>query len=203
MWPAPWQRMSDADFQVRSRRLVADFWRTKAALAFLRNTVLGRAGDISTLVYHGLPSVPGEPPLLQSEHVTDAVDALLAHHRDRLSHTVFLGLIALIEERIIEKLSDAGLATDETLGTIQTRVQQQVAVSHELRVALNEIRTRRNCLIHDHGTANQKLTDAIAALVGPAAVMVPRELAGQPLSIAGEYLVYCQHVLARYSTCLT
>jgi hypothetical protein len=165
----------------------------------LKQAGVHQFGTLDRLVYDGVPAIPGARPLVEVESVRDAISALYEFQDTQMTGTVFLALIGLIEERIVARLVTLSKDSSGTLGAIQRRLEASLRIASDHIQALDEIRERRNCLVHDHGIVGTKLVASIASASGSLRSMIPPDALGGKVTLDGSYLTYCQHELKRYS----
>ena len=151
--------MTHADVLAAVRSTVENYWRSRAALAFLEP----REGlATQRLAFTGIPSIGSMANLLADETVAQAHHSLKAYAASRLAGDVFVALIAILEERLSFRVVQLGGAEGGTFGSLQTKIQQLVLVPSDLREDLNEVRERRNAQMHNGGLADVKYVAAAA-----------------------------------------
>lgn len=191
--------MSPADFEAGSRDIVENYWRIRAALRLL---VPGRAAATSRLQFDGIPQLGTMTGLLQNETVAETHASLAAYATNRLSRDMFVALIALFERRLTTRLLAAGMNASGTLGALQHRVQTLVSMPNDLMEDLDEVRERRNSLMHHDGDAHDKYVDAASKAHSRNPQHVALVSAGTLVIPDGPYLTYAADVLVRYSAAI-
>jgi hypothetical protein len=188
--------MTAVQFHSATEDILKNYWRIKAANALYRsapNTMAGR------LEYSGIPSVGIVSSHFASESVADAMLALHAFIQRRLPRDLFLALIAEFEGRIGARLVSLSASSKGTLGKLQTRIQTKITLPLALIEEFDEIRERRNVMIHHGDIANsQYVTTATIVFSRPNPFVKP-VVVGDNVSPTEDYLAYAADVLVRYS----
>lgn len=191
--------MTADEFQAAAFDIYQNYWRIKAANNLYRSLPI--AAD-SRLDYTNVPSVGLSALSAVSESVADAIAASTNFIARRLRRDLFLATIAEFESRLATKLASLGLSSDGTLGNLQVRLQQRLALPVALIQDLDEVRERRNAMIHNADLANQKYVSASAAIQPRAAPFVSAAAIGNNVSPSDIYFAYAIDVLVRYSTAI-
>jgi hypothetical protein len=191
--------MNAADFQAATLETLKNYWRIKAANALYRDST---GVEIQQLEYANVPAVGLAAQNFASEATTDALAALQTYIARRLPRDLFLALIAGFEARLIGRLRALGESEEGTLGALQTRIQSKILLPQTLVDDLNEIRERRNAMIHHADIAGAKYAAAAAAVMPRAAPYMGRLVAGGNVSPNEGYLMYAADVLVRYSNAM-
>ena len=188
--------MSPSQFQAAALEVLKNYWRIKAA-----NAVYRSSPDVATgrLEYSNVPVVGVTANQFASESVADAMSALHGFIVRRLPRDLFLALIAEFESRIVSRLISLGELGDGTLGELQARIQGRIALPKALVDDLNEVRIRRNMMIHHGDIADSKYVAASVAVSSRASPFVQVATAGDNVSPTEGYLAYSADVLVRYS----
>jgi hypothetical protein len=191
--------MSAAGFHEATLDLLRNYWRIKAANALYRISP-NLAED--RLEYSGVPAVGGLAHHFASETVTDATSALDHFIVQRLPRELLLALIAEFEGRIGARLVSLGEPNDGTLGTLQYKIQSKVLLIPNLVDDLNEIRERRNAMIHHGDVAHAKYVAVCHAVLPRADPFVKTVVVGDNVIPNEAYLTYSADVLIRYSNAI-
>ncbi len=191
--------MNTAQFQAATLEIVKSYWRIKAANALYRSSPL-TATD--RLEYANVPAVGLVTQDFTSETVAEAMSALQSYVARRLPRDLFLALIAEFESRVIVKLRSLGELEDGTLGALQNRLQARIRLPQTLLDDLNEIRERRNAMIHHGDIATRKYVIASAAVLPRACHFVTATGVGDNVGPTESYLTYSADVLVRYSNAI-
>jgi hypothetical protein len=188
--------MTPAQFHNSALDILRNYWRIKAA-----NALYAQSPQVAeeTLEYTNLPAVGMVANLLTTEPGADAMSALQDFVLCRLPRDLLLALIAEFESRLVFRLSTLGASTTGTLGTLQTRIQHRLSPATHLIQDLNEIRERRNVMIHDGDIAGPVYVAAAALVLPRAAPYVSPAAVGHRITTTDAYLTYAADVLVRYS----
>jgi hypothetical protein len=173
-----------------------NYWRIKAAIALYAAT---SPGPSINLQYTNIPSVGLASNHFGEESVKDAISALHDFIGNRLPRDLLLALIAEFEGRISLRLIACGQSGDGTLGNLQTRIQSIVSIHQDLIYDLNEIRERRNAMIHYADLAHAKYVMAATAILPRASSYVQTTTVGANVRPSEQYLAYAADVMVRYS----
>lgn len=174
------------------------YWRIRAALSVARsNTDIDRS---ILLKYRNYPEISSTSHYLSSEPLSVALSQLELYERDRLAVDCFLMIIARFEMFLSQTLRRCGNMTEGTLGHLQEAAQREYSIARNCAEVLlaDEIRERRNCVIHSHEKATARyITKAIAASrLCPTVVAIPT--VGQLVRPDEAYLTHSVDVLMRY-----
>jgi hypothetical protein len=191
--------MNPAQFRVMTLETLKNYWRIKAA-----NALYGASTDvvIERLEYTNVPAVGFTAQDFASEVTTDALLALQTYIARRLPRDLFLALIANFEARVIARLRSLGEPEDGTLGTLQSRIQARISLAPALIEDLNEIRERRNAMIHHADVAGPKYVAAAGVVSLRAAPFVNQAVVGDNVMPVENYLAYAGDALVRYSNAI-
>jgi hypothetical protein len=191
--------MTHADFEAAALDVLKNYWRIKAANALY----LGAQHVASGLLeYTHVPQVGVTTNLLSRELAADALVALRDFVAQRLPRDLLLALIAEFESRLVSRLSALGKPTNGTLGGLQKRIQANVVIPSALAEDLDEVRERRNAMIHNADKAGAKYVAACAIVLPRAHPYVAITAEGNKVTPDPAYLAYGTDVLVRYSKCI-
>jgi hypothetical protein len=188
--------MNPAQFQSVTLEILKNYWRIKAANALYRSSTVLAADRME---YANVPVVGVVGNNFASEAVSDAIPALHGYIARRLPRDLFLALIAEFESRIVVRLRSLGEPEDGTFGTLQNRIQSRIPVPQTLIDDLNEVRERRNAMIHHGDIATPRYVAASAIVSLRAGHFVIAAVTGDNVSPTERYLTYSADVLVRYS----
>jgi hypothetical protein len=188
--------MTPLEFQAVALEILKNYWRIKAAIALYGASTVGTNLNLE---YANIPSVGIISNHFGVESVKDAISALHDFIDRRLPRDLFLALIAEFEGRLSLRLVSLGGQEGGTLGELQDKVQARISVSADLRDDLNEIRRRRNAMIHHADLADARYVVAATAVLPRANPHVKAVVVGENLSPTEMYLAYAADVMVRYS----
>ena len=188
--------MTSAQFRATALDLLKNYWRIKAANALYRSA---RRVTADRLDYSNVPAVGFSANQFVNESIVDASMALNTFVLQRLPRDLLLALIAEFESRLVARLRSLGQPEDGTLGALQTRIQARTAIPPLLIDDLNELRERRNVMIHHGDIAGAKYVTASASVLPRAAQFIRVASIGDNVSPTEGYLAYAADVLVRYS----
>lgn len=191
--------MTPSQFQNVALDILRNYWRIKAASALY---ALSPEVAEDTLEYTNVPAVGTVANLLTSEPSADAMSALQDFTVRRLPRDLLLALIAEFESRLVARLSALGEPTTGTLGELQRRIERKLAIAPSLIKDLDEVRWRRNAMIHNGDKADAKYVAASAAVQPRAHPYVKPAAIGDNVSPDADYLTYATDVLVRYSNAM-
>lgn len=191
--------MTPAQFQAAGQEILQNYWRINAA-----NAVYGSLEIPATarLDYTNTPAVGLAQIPAATESVADAISALNSFIAQRLPRDLFLALIAEFESRVIFRLASLGLSTAGTLGQLQRRIEANLHPATVLVEDLDEVRERRNAMIHHADIAGADYVAASALVLPRAAPFVTATAIGDRITPTASYLTYAIDVLVRYSNAL-
>ncbi len=188
--------MNHAQFAAEALDILRNYWRIKAANAFNRSLQNEASG---CLEYSNVPAVGFSQNCFNSEPLETVGAALDQFIVERLPRDFFLALIAVIESRIGTRLVSLGESSDGTLGALQNRIQAQLSLPQVLIEDFDEVRERRNIMIHHEDLANGRYVVAVNAVLPRSTSFVVPVVSGQRVHLTENYLAYAADVLVRYS----
>lgn len=174
-------------------------WRIRAALAFLRGTRDARLQKDVPLRFMNVPKASGVDLFPSSETVKEALDASERYEATRMASDTFLVLLVPIERFLSARLAAAGLKAEGTLGYLQKAAEGQCGLAAPDIVLMDEVRERRNCLVHHHSVATQRYVDAANVAAPHSGGEVKATTIGTRVAITWAYLGYAAEVLIRYA----
>ncbi len=152
--------------------------------------------------YESLP-VPREMPSAFGEGDTlgSALVAIDRYARERLAHDAFLAMIAALESFLNDYLRANGLTLGGTLGRLMDRVKDATSIpmSDPDVEDLVEVRSRRNCFVHHHGTPKESYWEDAAKVAARYPTVIPARGSVTVLPCDGAYLAHVVDVFVRYA----
>jgi hypothetical protein len=191
--------MTPVEFHLIALEIVKNYWRIKAAIALYGASTVGTNVNLE---YANIPSVGIASNSFGVESVKDAISALHDFIDRRLPRDLFLALIAEFEGRLSDRLVSLGEQEGGTLGNLQSRIQDSISLHPDLIDDLNEIRERRNAMIHHADLADAKYVTAATAVMPRATPYVSAAVVGENLSPTETYLAYAADVMVTYSNAI-
>jgi hypothetical protein len=188
--------MTPAQFQLIALEIVKNYWRIKAAAAFYGTS---HSETNVNLEYSNIPSVGIASSHFGTETVRDATVALDDFIDTQLPRDLFFALISEFEGRLSVRLVSLGAQAGGTLGNKQNKIQARIAVPPDLIQDFDEIRERRNAMIHYADLAHPKYVVAAASVLLRANPHVKAVVVGENVSPTETYLAYAADVMIRYS----
>lgn len=191
--------MTSQEFKTEALNIYENYWRIKAANALVRSSSeLGKR----QFEYTNVPPAGSFCSDLGSESTDESMSALSCFIAGRLPRDLFFALIAEFETRIISSLLSLGEPDSGTLGTLQNRIQRRISISQSLVEDLNEVRERRNVMIHHKDIANSRYISTVSAVLPRANPFVKVTSVGDNVSPTDHYLGYATDVMIRYSNAI-
>jgi hypothetical protein len=191
--------MTPLQFKAEALEILKNYWRIKAAIALYSAST---DGTNVNLEYANIPTIGITSNRFGVESVKDAISALHDFIDRRLPRDLFLALIAEFEGRLSVRLVSLAEREDGTLGNLQSRIQARISVHTDLISDLNEIRERRNAMIHHADLADAKYVTTATAVLPRATPYVKAVVVGENLSPTETYLAYAADVMVRYSNAI-
>lgn len=115
-----------------------------------------------------------------------------------LRKLVFLELVANLEAYMSERLTDCGKQAEGTFGKLQGLCMAEFQVSSDTGYLVDELRERRNCLIHHDGKATKKYVAAAQRASSVESSLVVASV-GASLELSDKILFWYGSVCVRYS----
>ncbi len=192
--------MTPSDLEAAVLESLRAYWRIKAALALHKAYSTHDALGIDTIDYESVPQHGVATAFLHNETVTQATGAIAKYVDERLSCDFFLSLIAHFESFLSDVLIRAGQSPSGTFGALQRAVEQIHTIPPNVVEDCDEIRERRNALIHHQGRvgAGSRYETAAAKVFPRAPGMVPDPAAVTVIGVPPQYLSYVADVVVRY-----
>ena len=165
------------------------YWKIRAANAAMLHFSQSGPWTTLSLEFGNLPHTTQVAPP-QQVPVNVALSEIEGYVKGGRAITdFFFAVISHFESFLSTALSAKGKSTEGTLGQLMARAKQEYSLptSPETEMA-DEVRERRNMLVHHHGVANQRYVTAASAASLPAHI---RGIAlGHRLSIDDNYFAY-------------
>jgi hypothetical protein len=191
--------MTPAQFQAAALEIFQNYWRIKAANALYRSSPIAAAArlDYTNVPAVGLATIPAP-----SESVADAISAMNDFITRRLRRDLLFALIAEFETRLAARLAAMRASGEGTLGELQFEIQRRIPLPRPLRQDMDEVRERRNAMIHHGDSAHPNYGRASAAVQPRARRYVAAAALGDNVAPTETYLAYATDVLVRYSNAI-
>lgn len=175
------------------------YWRMRVAVAIVRE-IDGDEFKGLPINLINLPNLNSSTTVVGYESSTASFDELFRHISDgHLSKDIFLRTIDHLETFYSAKLTAKSLSPDGTLGVLQKRCQLAYNVSDTLISEIDEIRERRNSIIHHHGLPTAKHNAAAELVFHRSAGVIGDPSTISLLTISDEYLAHCVDKISIYS----
>jgi len=178
------------------------YWRIKAALAIYQEYSAHEDLGIRVIDYASVPQIGFATSFLTNETVSEATAAVADYVQNRLSGDLFLAMIAHFEAFLIAIIVRGGGAASGTLGQLQHAVQALHTIPQPIVEDFDEVRERRNVLIHSHGQINARYRSAAINVFARSHGFVPDPTTIVSIGIPADYLSYVADVVVRYSKAL-
>jgi hypothetical protein len=175
------------------------YWRIKAAIAIYRGYSAHGELGIKAIGYDNVPQHGHATAFLQKETVAQATDAIDRYIEDRLARDLLLALIAHFESFLGYVLAQAGQAPSGTLGNLQASVQGIHTIPQGTIDDFDEVRERRNALIHDHGQIGQRYRNAATKVFARSSGWVTDPATITVIDVPPGYLSYVGDIVVSYA----
>jgi hypothetical protein len=192
--------MTAAQLAASLKGTLAAYWRQRAALRLYSTYANHSDLQIERLEYDGVPEVGVASAFLQSETLLEAVTALEDYFKVRLAPDTFLALLSDFESFLVHHIQARGGSGTGTLGTLQRSLENLYTIPSYLVEEVDEIRQRRNILIHHGGQINAEYQRAAANVWQRSAGIIADPSSVTNLSVTPEYLSYVVNSLSQYAT---
>jgi hypothetical protein len=191
--------MTAAQLVVRLKEALAAYWRQRAALRIYSAYADHPDLRLERLDYKGVPEFGIASGFLQSEALPEALAALEDYFASRLAPDTFLALLANFETFFVHQIQARGGGGTGTLGALQHALQLLYHIPSNRVEDLDEIRERRNAVIHHGGRITPKYRAAAAKVWIRSAGNIADPHLVAVLSITPEYLSYVVDALCKYA----
>ncbi|WP_437841769.1 hypothetical protein [Sorangium sp. So ce1153] len=188
--------MTPLDLEREVLDVLRNFWRMRAALIFLRQeaeskvTALGRL----TVRFDNVPNCSVAPDFLHGETLDTTLSGIASFEQSRMRNDVLLAMISRIELYFSDRLAALGrLPSDATLGRLQRLCESMAVVPRKFIESFDEVRERRNVIIHHHGIATARYAQAASRIPSLSSL-----LPGVSVVTDESYLSYAADVLVQY-----
>lgn len=192
--------MTPSDLERDALDVLRNFWRMRAALAFLRAEAEPRSRELQAIEvrFDNIPPSSLSTAILGGEALQAVLSAIADFEVTRLRNDVLLAMIARLEAYMSDRLRAASsLPNDATFGRLQRACETMVAIPQHRIEALDEVRERRNALIHHHGAATPRYLQAASKLPS-----LPATQVGTVIITDDSYLSYAVGTLVEYGRCI-
>ncbi|NUB06097.1 hypothetical protein FW320_07905 [Azospirillum sp. Vi22] len=175
------------------------YWRVRGGIAACRTLIEENPQFNIHLNYKLVPSFGSVRNIISQETVSNAFSSVMSYvNAGRLNVDIFYAIISHLEGFLTFKLKEAGLSEEGTFGQLQRRAENAFPIKPSLIARVDEIRERRNCLIHHGGVVSAKYLQA-ASVAAAISSDFPINLHQAALSVSDEYLSYCAESFISYS----
>lgn len=178
--------------------VLRSYWRIRSSMLYLKHDDSSGWGDLP-IEYHGIFQCGVATNFLVSETLAHAINELDEYACNRLTNDLFLSMISYLERFLSDKLSGIGRAPTGTFGNLQMRAERAYRINGDEIDFINEIRERRNSLIHHSSqvTAQYRAVCNKAVQLYPSFVRDPNTVT--TLDSTPEYLSFVAHSIIQYS----
>ena len=174
-------------------------WRIKAALATYRMFSTYKELDAKLVSYRGIPYYGVANNFIIDEDIDQAINQIHSYSKERLVKDTFLILLSHTEEFFSDAINNAGQVPSGTFGSLQYTIQSIHPIAITVIEDLDEIRERRNALIHHNGKITPKYILTANKVYNRSNSMVANPKTVTSVDISDEYLSYVADVVIRYS----
>ncbi len=176
------------------------YWRIRAGSTALQSNVDAHPLMGQVLHFESIPKCNSANPLIAPEQIGAMFQEVGDYiSSGKLSVTFFLQLISHVEGFLCAQLSLKSLSIDGTLGQLQNRCESAYLIGSANKLRMNEIRERRNSIIHHAGAVTQKYVAAANHVFGDSGGAIPDPGTIVSLEISACYLSYCVDTLIDYA----
>lgn len=175
------------------------YWRMRAGVALVRQS--DNDEYLGIKINFLIPSLPSNPFVMLPEPSEVLFEEIFKYiDLGHLSHDVFFRIIAHLETFYSSKLSARGLSSHGTLGALQKNCENAYGIPVAAAGYIDEIRERRNSLIHNHGVPNQKYLTAAMAVYAQSGGIIGDPRGVTILKLSDAYILHCVSSIAVYSS---
>lgn len=176
------------------------YFRMRAAVAIMRELDDNEFSGVP-INFTNLPNINSTNNLLGYETAEILFSELFKQINDgHLSIDIFLRVISHLETFYSAKLTAKSLSPDGTLGGLQKRCEGSYGVTGPLVLEIDEIRERRNALMHHHGNPTAKYIAAAGAVFQGSGGAIDDPSTVSTLRVSDNYLAHCVNKIAAYSS---
>ncbi|QYJ19973.1 hypothetical protein KYT87_20090 [Achromobacter sp. ES-001] len=187
-----------SDFQKNTQVCLHSYWQIRAANAAMMHFTQSGPWTTLPLEFGNLPHTAQVPPP-QKVPVSAALREIESYIKNGRAVTdFFFAVISYFESFLSAALAAKTLSTDGTLGQLMARAKQgySLPTSPETEMA-DEVRERRNMLVHHQGVAQQRYVSVASVTSLPDHIR--SATLGQALSIDDSYFAYVCDGLITYA----
>lgn len=192
--------MSPADLKREIFEVLSGFWQIRAAMAYLRTSIAVTVTDATPLQFDNVPQYGLAAGFFGAETLGTSLRNLDTYENGRMVNDIFLALLARLEIFLSDKLASAGLIHTGTLGKLQNNAQAHYGITGIEVDCMDEVRERRNTIIHNHGAITPNYAAAANKVVGVSGGHVVAPGTITKVEATATYLSYAADVLIRYSS---
>ena len=194
--------MSTSQFEGAVLETIRSYWRIKAALAVYHKYAKSPEMKSNRVYYTEIPQHGIVINFIAEETLEQALNQITDYSSRRLAKDVFLALISHLEELFSNFLVSRGQPPQGTFGHLQKSVQRLHHIPNHIIEELDEIRERRNCIIHHAGAVQPRYTNAALQVFSRSGGWVADPSTVTNLDVSSGYLSYAGDVIIRYARCL-
>lgn len=194
--------MNKAQLEVEVLESIRSYWRIKAALAVYQKYAQGPEMKTNRVYYTGIPQKGTVANFISEETLDQALSQISVYSSNKLAKETFLTLISHLEELLSSFLLSIGHIPKGTFGQLQTNVQKVHTIPQDVIDEIDEIRERRNCLIHHAGMVEPRYISVASKIFARSNGWIADPSTISTLDISSGYLSYAGDVIIRYARCL-
>jgi hypothetical protein len=196
--------MTKVDLELNILQTLANYWRIKAA-----NTIYRTQSDINILLsctmdYSQIPSFGRASNFLLQETLSQSVEQLNLYIQQNLAKHFFFILFSHLETYLSTILQTNNCTHTGPFGFLQKETQKLFGISDSLSEVLNldELRERRNCIVHNAGKLSPKYISAANKVYRNSNGVIDDPNNLTYLDLPEMYLAYCSHIMIVYADLL-
>ena len=192
--------MTSVQLEELLKEILRSYWRQRIAVRLFKLSTIQHS-SVQTIEYIGIPELGFATGFLSQEATQAALDSVEKNLNERLPQDLFIALLAKFESFLAQALVLQGSTVSGPLGVLQTAVQNHYSVPSSVIDRLDEVRERRNILIHHDGRINAKYSAAAQKVIFQPWVEDPTSLS--IIAISPEYLTYVVDTIVTYARHVT
>ena len=190
--------MTKSQLEQQIIKTIKNYWRIKSSFAIYKKH-LPRTILTQEINYENIPSLAFIGKINVHETIQETLNQIDNYSNDRLARDFFLAIISHIEEFFSNYLKQMGKQSDGTLGALQNRVQKICTIPTLLIEKFDEIRERRNSLIHHGGFVTNRYSETANKIFATSNGFIEDPTTITHLKIDSKMLTYTGDVLIEYS----
>lgn len=172
-------------------RKLRTYWRIRAGLAFHLQLATTHNWANPAVSYDSIPAFGHASNFMSNEPLQDTISEIAVYASgDRLATDTMLSMIASLEEFLSAFLRSNGASASGTFGSLQHAAQRIRSITPNLIHRVDELRERRNSIIHQSGAPTNKHSTA--------AQLVLNQGIGAPILVGATHL-YPESTYLSYS----